>query len=38
MKNKDYNYKTLKNVTAVKEYVKFLEEQFESERMKQHLR
>lgn len=37
MKNKDYNYKTLKNVTAVKEYVAHLENMFKSERMKKHL-
>ncbi|KAH7699884.1 Protein Y65B4A.2, partial [Aphelenchoides avenae] len=37
MKTKDYNYKTLKNVTAVKEYVAHLESMFKSERMKKHL-
>lgn len=37
MKNKDYNYKTLKNVTAVKEYVKHLEDSFGSDKMKKHL-
>lgn len=37
MKNKDYNYKTLKNITAVKEYVTHLENMFKSERMKKHL-
>lgn len=37
MKNKDYNYKTLKNLTAVKEYVGYLEEFFRSEKMQKHL-
>ncbi|KAI6183226.1 Cathepsin B [Aphelenchoides bicaudatus] len=37
MKNKDYSYKTLKNITAVKEYVGYLEDFFRSDRMKQHL-
>ncbi|CAD5211137.1 unnamed protein product [Bursaphelenchus xylophilus] len=37
MKNKDYNYKTLKNITAVKEYVKHLEDFFVSDKMKAHL-
>lgn len=36
-KKKDYNYKTLKNLTAVKEYVGYLEEFFRSEKMQHHL-
>jgi hypothetical protein len=37
MKNKEYSHKSLKNITAVKEYVGYLEEYFKSEKMQKHL-
>ncbi|KAI6181491.1 Cathepsin B [Aphelenchoides besseyi] len=37
MKNKEYNHKTLKNITAVKEYVGYIEDFFKSQKMQQHL-
>uniref|UniRef100_A0A0N5BWD6 Pept_C1 domain-containing protein n=1 Tax=Strongyloides papillosus TaxID=174720 RepID=A0A0N5BWD6_STREA len=33
----NYNYKTVRNSTAVKEYLEYLEKFFKSDRMKQHL-
>uniref|UniRef100_A0A7E4URH6 Pept_C1 domain-containing protein n=1 Tax=Panagrellus redivivus TaxID=6233 RepID=A0A7E4URH6_PANRE len=34
----DYNYKTLKNSTAIKEYIATIEEMFESDKMKEHIK
>lgn len=38
MKNREFNQKTLKNITAVKEYVEHIEKFFQSNQMKDHLK